>query len=83
MKMIKGIFYVIMSCCMIIACSDTTDIPLIVKTEKQEFPDAWHDKMRTQPYPKMSNELYINPPPLIVPREMKEDEFCSFSFLKI
>lgn len=35
--------------------------------------EAYHDKERTQPYPKADNELYLNPPPLIVPRSMKQD----------
>lgn len=32
-----------------------------------EVPDAYRDKIRTQPYPKADNELMINPAPLIVP----------------
>ncbi|MBM6866011.1 DUF4962 domain-containing protein [Bacteroides caecigallinarum] len=49
-----------------------------MEPQKQDIPDAWHDKTRTQPYPKMSNELYINPSPLIVPQEMKKGEFLQF-----
>lgn len=32
------------------------------------IPDAYQDKIRTQPYPKADNELYLNPAPLIVPQ---------------
>ena len=31
-------------------------------------------KIRTQPYPKADNELYLNPAPLIVPQAMKTGE---------
>lgn len=46
------------------SCSDeapvnnpSTDTPTI------QQPDAYHDKVRTQPYPKADNELYLNPSP--------------------
>lgn len=42
------------------------------------YPEAWHDKMRTQPYPKLDNELYINPSPLIVPQMMKTKDSIQF-----
>lgn len=78
MKTVENVFYVISVCFVIFSCSDKGDISSIVKPENQDFPEAWHDKMRTQPYPKMTNELYINPSPLIVPEDMKEDEFLQF-----
>lgn len=37
-----------------------------------DSPDAYHDKMRTQPYPKADNEVYLNPTPFIVPQNMKK-----------
>ena len=43
------------------------------------MPEAWHDKTRTQPYPKLSNELYLNPPPLIVPQSLKTGAFLQFA----
>lgn len=46
--------------------------------EQQELADAYHDKFRTQPYPKASNELYLNPPPFIVPETMKTDALLQF-----
>lgn len=54
------------------ACQDD-DIPVVPPTPEEaptESPEAWHDKIRTQPYPKENNELYINPSPLIVPESM-------------
>lgn len=41
--------------------------------------DAYHDKIRTQPYPKTDNEVYLNPTPLIVPQNMKTGESLQFS----
>lgn len=43
------------------------------------IPDAYQDKIRTQPYPKADNELYLNPAPLIVPQAMKTGERLQFS----
>ena len=44
-----------------------------------ELPDAYRDKIRTQPYPKETNELMMNPAPLIVPQAMKTDECLQFN----
>lgn len=62
------------------SCSDeapvnnpSTDTPTI------QQPDAYHDKVRTQPYPKADNELYLNPSPLIVPQAMKTAELLQFA----
>ncbi|WP_244074421.1 DUF4962 domain-containing protein [Bacteroides uniformis] len=44
-----------------------------------ETPDAYRDKIRTQPYPKTDNELMLNPPPLIVPQAMKTGEALEFA----
>lgn len=61
------------------ACSDE-DIPSsAVDIEAVDTPEAWHDKIRTQPYPKLSNELYLNPPPLIVPQDSKTGEKLQFA----
>lgn len=43
------------------------------------LPDAYQEKIRTQPYPKADNELYLNPAPLIVPQAMKSGERLQFS----
>lgn len=44
-----------------------------------EAPDSYHDKIRTQPFPKVDNEVYLNPTPLIVPQAMKTGELLQFS----
>ena len=48
-------------------------------TDSSEMPDAYHDKIREQPYPKADNELYLNPAPLIVPQAMKTGVKLQFS----
>lgn len=65
------------------ACRD--DAPPVIpeepdteEEESYELPDAYHDKFRTKPYPKATNELYLNPPPLIVPESMKTDKLLQF-----
>lgn len=62
------------------ACADE-EVPAASPEEAQEveMPEAWHDKIRTQPYPKLSNELYLNPPPLIVPQSLKTGAFLQFA----
>ena len=56
-------------------CSCTSDsLPEPDSTQPETpagIPDAYQDKIRTQPYPKADNELYLNPAPLIVPQAMK------------
>ena len=56
-------------------CSCTSDsLPEPDSTQPEMpagIPDAYQDKIRTQPYPKADNELYLNPAPLIVPQAMK------------
>ena len=44
----------------------------------KEYPEAWHDKMRTMPYPKLDNELVVNPSPLIVPQSLKTKDSIQF-----
>ena len=62
------------------ACADE-EVPVASPEEarKVEMPEAWHDKTRTQPYPKLSNELYLNPSPLIVPQSLKTGAFLQFA----
>lgn len=63
------------------ACNDE-DVP-VPQTEageqETELPDAWHDQRRTQPYPKETNEIVLNPPPFIVPEAMKTGERLQFA----
>lgn len=64
-------------------CSCTSDsLPEPDSTQPETpagIPDAYQDKIRTQPYPKADNELYLNPAPLIVPQAMKTGERLLFS----
>ena len=64
-------------------CSCTSDsLPEPDSTQPETpagIPDAYQDKIRTQPYPKGDNELYLNPAPLIVPQAMKTGERLQFS----
>ncbi len=64
-------------------CSCTSDsLPEPDSTQPEtpaRIPDAYQDKIRTQPYPKADNELYLNPAPLIVPQAMKTGERLQFS----
>lgn len=64
-------------------CSCTSDsLPEPDSTQPEMpagIPDAYQDKIRTQPYPKADNELYLNPAPLIVPQAMKTGERLQFS----
>lgn len=64
-------------------CSCTSDsLPEPGSTQPETpagIPDAYQDKIRTQPYPKADNELYLNPAPLIVPQAMKTGERLQFS----
>lgn len=60
--------------------SDSLPEPDITPPEMPAgLPDAYQDKIRTQPYPKADNELYLNPAPLIVPQAMKTGERLQFS----
>ena len=64
-----------------LSCSsaeDGTDTPDEPTTENEAYPEAWHDKMRTRPYPQSDNQLVINPSPLIVPQGMKTDDYLQF-----
>lgn len=64
-------------------CSCTSDsLPEPDSTQPETpagIPDAYQDKIRTQPYSKADNELYLNPAPLIVPQAMKTGERLQFS----
>lgn len=68
---------------LLFACRDDTppvtpQEPDTEEEETAELSDAYHDKIRTAPYPKANNELYLNPPPLIVPQSMKTGERLLF-----
>lgn len=76
----KQLFYTTLLAGLLVlpSCADDA-VPAPEEAEGIETPEAWHDKTRTQPYPKLSNELYINPSPLIVPQDMKTGEKLRFA----
>lgn len=64
----------------LVACQDET--PAFSPTDEVQetlSPDAWHEQRRTQPYPKKTNELVLNPPPFIVPEAMKTGDKLQFA----
>nr|WP_241217414.1 hypothetical protein [Bacteroides gallinarum] len=75
--------YLVASLLLLSACRDDAlpvppTAPDTEEEETYELPDAFHDSERTTPYPKADNELYLNPPPFIVPENMKTDELLQF-----
>lgn len=65
------------------SCSDNE--PIVTSEEKptaDETLEAYHDKVRTQPYPKADNEIFLNPTPFIVPQEMKKAELLQFNLAR-
>lgn len=79
-KLMKQFFYTTLLAGLLVlpSCADDA-VPAPEEAEGIEAPEAWHDKTRTQPYPKLSNELYINPSPLIVPQALKTEEKIRFA----
>lgn len=62
------------------ACSDEAVEPEpSVPQPETTYPDAYQDKVRTQPYPKISNELIVNPVPFLVPQAMKTGERLQYA----
>lgn len=64
------------------SCMDNDFLPDEVRSRSMLTADeteAYHDKVRTQPYPKLSNDLYLNPSPLIVPQALKTKPFLQFA----
>lgn len=67
------LFYILLSVIslnIIIACSTDIGIDEEENGNLTESPESYHDKTREYPYPKHDNEIYLNPPPLIVPQAM-------------
>ena len=52
--------------------SDTLEEPLPGNGGSSANTGVYHDYIRQHPYPKADNELFLNPPPLIVPECMRE-----------
>lgn len=62
------------------SCSSySIDETLLKEEEKAEKEDLYHDYIRQYPYPKVNNEVFLNPPPLIVPTHMKTDALLQFA----
>lgn len=53
-------------------CSDSIEEPVPGQGGSTGSTDAYHDYVRQHPYPKADNELYLNPPPLIVPEQARK-----------
>lgn len=60
-----------------LACSP--DIDTQEEENIPEAPDTYHDRIREHPYPKHDNEIFLNPPPFIVPEKMSTDKKVQFS----
>ena len=75
------LFFMLPAAIFITACTDEYNIDKDIKSRSlsEESANAIHDKIRTQPYPKLSNELYLNPAPLIVPQSLKTAAFLQFA----
>lgn len=78
---------IIVATLLLTACA--ADAPLVVpdpepvpeqqESPRYDYPDEYHQKMRTVPYPRQNNELYVNPAPLIVPQGMKKSTYLQFA----
>ncbi len=83
--MIKRFFTIAAAALVLAGCAEN-DPPVIPEPEPEikdspvlESPSEYHEKMRTVPYPRSNNELYINPAPLIVPQNMKTSTYVQFA----
>lgn len=57
------------------SCSDSIEAPAPTPgVSTGNATDAYHDNIRQSPYPKADNELFLNPPPFIVPEQMKPSD---------
>lgn len=85
--MMMNKFITIASAALLLAGCAADDAPLVVPDPDGEViespvldsPSEYHEKMRTVPYPRSTNELYINPAPLIVPQKMKTHTYLQFA----
>lgn len=77
--------YSIRFICLILLASVSCKSEQITETEEPQLPpitdmqESYRDKVRTQPYPKETNELMLNPAPFIVPQAMKTGEALEFA----
>lgn len=84
----KKLFRLLTLICLysILLCQASCTEDKLPKTTTPEEPetsdealDSYHDKIRTQPFPKADNEVFLNPTPLIVPQAMKTGALLQFS----
>lgn len=62
------------------SCSDSIEEPISGPNGNTGSTDVYHDYIRQNPYPKADNELFLNPPPLIVPEQLRNrDERLQFA----
>lgn len=65
------------------SCTDTAaDLPPVTPGEETPADGDelyYHDRTRQEPYPKMNNQIYLNPVPLMVPSEMKGKALLQFA----
>ena len=84
-KLLRLWIFVCLSATLAFCCSCTADSipePGNDTPETPEALDSYHDKIREYPYPKADNELYLNPPPLIVPQAMKTGDKLQFALAR-
>ncbi len=86
MRVMKKYFAIASLALLLAGCSDDTpaspadDTPgEVTEVSPIDSPEEYHEKMRTLPYPRSTNELYINPAPLIVPQNMKTGVYLQFA----
>ncbi|MDE6267688.1 MAG: DUF4962 domain-containing protein [Muribaculaceae bacterium] len=80
-KNLKALIGLTITAASLPSCSDHSipDVPE-PSAPTEEMPsvgweDEYHQKIRTVPYPRSCNEIYINPAPLIVPQGMVTGEY--------
>ena len=85
MTTMKHLFAIAFASLLLAGCS--SDDPIVPPAPDQgevqpapeiSSPSEYHEKLRTVPYPRSCNELFINPAPLIVPQGMKSASYLQF-----
>lgn len=79
MKFLKTVPAII-SAVLLAACSDDPVLPENEPAFRPQPGDEllYHDDARTDVYPKLNNEIYLNPPPMMVPAEWRGDSLMEF-----
>lgn len=83
MNMRKYILYASVICVGLFSLAACHDDEMVIVSDKEpemvENIDSYHDQSREFPFPKVNNELYLNPTPLFVPEKMKVLENVQFA----